>query len=76
MNGVLLVAGIIFLMMGIPLALFSPTIVHGFYESTGLDNISIYQNEKAIADVIGMSRLMGLELLAAGAIFIPLSRYM
>lgn len=75
MNGILFVFGIIFLIMGPVLVLFTPNIVYGFYAYTGLDNLSIYQNDKVISDIIGSSRLAGLELLLAGLIFIPLSRY-
>lgn len=75
MNGMLFVSGIVFLIMGSVLVLFTPNIVYGFYEYTGLDNLSIYQNENVISDIIGSSQLAGLELLLAGLIFIPLSRY-
>jgi len=61
--------------MGTPIFLFAPNIVYGFYSYTGLDHISIYQNERVISDIIGSSQLSGLLLLVGGIIFIPLSKY-
>jgi len=46
------VSGMVFLIMGMMGMLYMPTIVHGFYEATGLENLPIYQNEKIISDVI------------------------
>lgn len=75
MNGVLLVSGIIFLIMGTPMFLYAPNLVYGFYSYTGLDNLSIYQDERAISGVITGSQLSGLLLLVSGFIFISLSKY-
>jgi len=75
MNVTLFVFGVLFLIMGTPLFFFTPSIVYGFYSYTGLDNISIYQNDKVISDIIGSTQLSGLLLLVSGAVFIPLSKY-
>lgn len=75
MNWTLLVSGVLFLLMGLPLFFFSPTIIHAFYDYTGLSNISIYQNVAALDMVFKSSQLSGFTLVVAGFIFIPLSRY-
>lgn len=75
MNGLLFVSGVLFLIMGIPLFFYATDLVQGFYSYTGLDNISIYQNERVLSGIIQSSQLSGLGLLVSGLIFIPLSKY-
>lgn len=52
MNNLLFGFGMVFLIMGLIGVLYMPTIVHGFYDLTGLNNLPIYQNEKVISDII------------------------
>jgi len=58
--------GLLFLISGAIVYFYGPSIPSTFYEYTGLDNISMYQNEEVISQMSYGMKLGSLPLLLAG----------